>query len=62
VSRTRKQTAAGAIEGGTQPTGKDAGKHAVQTAPAKASKIALGGSLTMLLAWIAFLAVLALGR
>ncbi len=33
-----------------------------QTAPTKANKISLGISLTLLLAWIAFLAVLAVGK
>ena len=63
MSRTKKRTAKGSVEGVTQQTPcKESCPDVRPTAPTKANKIALGISLTLLLAWIAFLAVLAVGK
>ena len=63
VSRTRKQKTKGPVETDAQQTPcKDSCQDATVTAPSMLGKIALGISLTMLLAWIIFLAVLAFGK
>lgn len=63
MSRTKNRTTKASAEGNAQRTpDKDSCQGTCLPAPTTANKVTLGISLTLLLAWIAFLAFLAMDK
>ena len=63
MSRMKNQAAKGSVAGIAQQTPcKDSCQGTCLPSPTKANKITLGITLTLLLAWVAFLAALAMGK